>query len=180
MDVETVLEHLRDYAIFMVHADGRVATWNGGAEHLFGYAAHEILGQPVHVLFTPDDRAREVAREDAEIAIRRGLAEGDRWHVRKDGSLLFGAATLRPVRDDTGDVTGFVKIVRDITERRQAAQALAERERLLREATEANRIKDDFLSTVSHELRTPLNAVLGWTQLVRQGRLSVDGGISPI
>jgi PAS domain S-box-containing protein len=186
MPVDTVLEHLRDYAIFMLHADRRVATWNAGAEHLLGYAAHEIVGQPVDVLFTPDDRAHGAPHNEAEIAVRRGVAEEERWHVRKDGSQFFGGSTLRALHNgdgngagsgghDGGDVIGFVKIVRDVTERRQAAQALAERERLLREATDANRIKDEFLSTVSHELRTPLNAVLGWTQLVRQGRLTAEG-----
>jgi PAS domain S-box-containing protein len=175
LHVEAVLEQLRDHAIFMVDADRRVATWNAGAEQLLGYADHEIAGQPVDVLFTPDDRASGAPRDQAEIAVRRGSAEDDRWYVRKDGSLFFGTGTLKSVCDGADEVIGFVAIIRDVTERRQAAHALAERERLLREATEANRIKDEFLSTVSHELRTPLNAVLGWTQLVRQGRLPADG-----
>jgi PAS domain S-box-containing protein len=175
MHVDAVLEHLRDHAIFTLHADRRVAAWNAGAEHLLGYAAHEIAGQPVDVLFTPDDRARGAPRDEAEIAVRRGCAEDDRWHVRKDGSRFFGTSTLKPVRDGAGEVAGFIAIIHDLTARRQAAHALGERERLLRDATEANRTKDEFLSTVSHELRTPLNAVLGWTQLVRQGRLSAQG-----
>jgi PAS domain S-box-containing protein len=175
MDVETVLERLRDHAIFMLHADRRVASWNAGAEQLLGYAAGQIVGKPVDVLFTPHDRARDAVRGEAELAVRRESAVEDRWCLHQDGSRLYCTVTLKPVQGSAGDTTGFVVILRDVTERRLAAQALAERDRLLREATEANRVKDEFLSTVSHELRTPLNAVLGWTQLVRQGRLSPEG-----
>jgi PAS domain S-box-containing protein len=173
--LDDVLEHLRDCAVFTLRADRRVASWNAGARHLLGYASGEIVGECADVFFTDEDRARGAPREEAEAAARGGCANGERWHVRKDGSRFFGAGILTAVRDSNGDVSGFVKIVRDFSERREAALVLAERERLLRQANEANRVKDEFLSTVSHELRTPLNAVLGWTQLVREGHLSPEG-----
>jgi PAS domain S-box-containing protein len=173
--LDDVLVHLRDCAVFTLRADRRVASWNSGAQHLLGYTADEIVGQSADVFFTGEDRARGVAREEAEAAAREGCVTGERWHLRKDGSRFFGSGVLTAQRNNAGDVIGFLRILRDFTERRQTAHVLAERERLLRQATEANRIKDEFLSTVSHELRTPLNAVLGWTQLVREGRLSPDG-----
>lgn len=173
--LDDVLEHLPDCAVFTLRADRRVASWNTGAQHLFGYAAGEIVGQSADVLSTGEDRACGAPREEADAAARAGCAKGERWHVRKDGSRFFGGSTLVAVRNNAGDLIGFTRILRDFTERRQAAHLLAERERLLRQATEANRVKDEFLSTVSHELRTPLNAVLGWTQLVRDGRLTAEG-----
>jgi PAS domain S-box-containing protein len=173
--LDDVLEHLRDCAAFTLRADRRVASWNSGAQRLLGYTADQIIGQSADVLFTGEERARGAPRSEAETAARGACANSERWHLRKDGSRFFGSSILTAVRDSAGDVIGFVKILRDDTEQRQAARVIAEREQSLRQAIETNRIKDEFLSTVSHELRTPLNAVLGWTQLVREGKLSPEG-----
>jgi PAS domain S-box-containing protein len=142
---------------------------------MFGYAADEIIGQPVTVLIPPD-------HIDEEPEIIKRLRNGERIEhyetvrVRKDGTMIDISLTVSPIRDANNKVIGASKIARDITERRQQEKTLREQseanERLYREAQESSRIKEEFLATISHELRTPLNAILGWARIVRGGKLN--------
>lgn len=159
-----LVNSVKDYAIFMLDADGIVNYWTAAAERIKGYTSDEIIGCPFATFFTPEDRAQGAPERELEAARERGSVEGSGWRVRKDGSRFWGEEIATAVYDASGQFVGYSKITRDITERRAAE---LERERLLREATEANRLKEDFLSTMSHELRTPLNAILGWLQLLR-------------
>ncbi|HTU99444.1 MAG TPA: ATP-binding protein [Luteitalea sp.] len=166
-----LVDSLTDYAIFMLDADGRVSYWTKAAERIAGYTADQILGMPFDVFFTADDRAEGVPAQELADARRDGRAERVGWRVRKDGTRFWGDEIATALRDDAGVHIGFSKITRDISERRQAE---LERERLLREATDANRLKDEFLGTISHELRTPLNAIVGWLQLIAIGQDGID------
>ena len=133
-----VVEGAADYAILTVGTDNRVSSWSAGAEAAFGYAAHEIVGEPVDVLFTPEDRAENRPEREIELARRDGSAPDVRWHRRKDGSRVFVNGTVRPLRDGENREIGFLKIARDETERRQAedaARETAERYRLAVRAT---------------------------------------------
>jgi PAS domain S-box-containing protein len=123
-----LVESVEDYAIFMVDPDGRVVSWNEGAERVFGYSEEEIVGEDGFLLFTPEDRRRGAAEEELRQAETDGRAEDERWHVRKDGSTFWGSGFVRPVRDEAGDLRGFSKVVRDITERKRAEKALRENE----------------------------------------------------
>ena len=91
--------------------------------------------------------------------------------MRKDGSRFWGDEILAPIRHESGELRGFAKIVRDLTDRQRVA---LEQEQLYTQAREANRLKDEFLGTVSHELRTPLNAILGWAHLLELNGLDLD------
>jgi PAS domain S-box-containing protein len=159
-----LVDSIKDYAIFMLDANGRVSYWTNAAERIKGYTAAEIVGHPFSVFFTREDRDAGVPDHELEMARETGRAERSGWRVRKDGTLFWGDEIATPPYDGAGELIGFSKITRDSTERRRAE---LERERLLYEATEGNRLKDEFLGTISHELRTPLNAILGWVQLIR-------------
>jgi len=163
-----LVESVNDYAIFMLDSSGHVQSWTPAAERLLGYREPEVLGQPFSIFFTEADRAEGVPGREIATALRDGRVDAVGWRVRKDGTVFWGEEIATAVRDESGRVQGVSKIVRDITERMVAEE---ERERLLRQMTEANRIKDEFLGTVSHELRTPLNSILGWTRLLRDGHL---------
>ena len=113
-----LIDSVKDYAIFTVTLEGRVATWNLGANRVFGYTAEEILGQPVAILFTPEDRAAAVPERELSVALEHGRAEDDRWHVRKDGSRFFCSGVTTLLGD--GPIRGFAKIARDLTGVRQA------------------------------------------------------------
>jgi two-component system, chemotaxis family, CheB/CheR fusion protein len=117
-----VIDSLEDYAIFTLAPDGAISWWNAGAARMFGFSADEIAGQHFDVLFTPEDRAAGVPAGELERARAAGRADDERWHVRKDGSRLYCSGVTTPLRDP--DTMGFAKIARDLTEAREAQQAL--------------------------------------------------------
>lgn len=159
-----LVESVKDYAIYMLGPDGRISQWTSAAERIKGYTAAEIVGQPFATFFTASDRAHGEPERELQAAREIGRTERCGWRVRKDGSLFWADEIITAVHDSTGALVGYAKVTRDSSERRRAD---IERERLLQQANDSNRLKDEFLSTVSHELRTPLNAVLGWMQLIR-------------
>jgi PAS domain S-box-containing protein len=158
---------VKDYAIFMLDVDGRVASWNAGAERFKGYQAQEIIGQSFSRFYTPEDIAEDKPGQELRIAAAEGRVEDEGWRVRKDGSGFWANVIITAVRDPQGNLLGFSKITRDITERKQTQEALTKAKE---EAERSNKFKDQFLSTMSHELRTPLNAVLGFSDLLTEER----------
>ncbi len=116
----------------MLDPDGTVVSWNAGARQLKGYTQQEVLGQNFSHFFTPEDRAKNKPAEAIRIATETGRWEDEGWRIRKDGSRFWALAVLDAVRDPDGELIGFAKITRDMTERRLAQQALAESERRLR------------------------------------------------
>ncbi|MBW4467024.1 MAG: response regulator [Pegethrix bostrychoides GSE-TBD4-15B] len=117
-----ILENAREYAIFTLDLDNRVTTWNSGAERLLGYSEAEILGQSGWLIFTPEDNAQGKSEQELQIAETIGQAENMRWHVRKDGSRFWGTGFVMPLRNETNVIQGFIKIMRDETEKRQAEE----------------------------------------------------------
>jgi len=121
-----------DYAIYMLDAEGRVATWNPGAERFKGYAADEIIGEHFSRFFTPEDRAADMPGRALRIAAREGRFEAEGWRVRKDGSQFWAHAVLDPIRSPDGSLLGFARITRDITSKRDQEKALYESEQQFR------------------------------------------------
>jgi PAS domain S-box-containing protein len=118
------IEAVKDYAIFMLDAQGHVSSWNEGAARLKGYAASEILGRHFSCFFASEDiRDGKPARE-LEVATRDGRVEDEGWRLRKDGSRFWANVTLTAIRDSTGTLIGFAKVTRDFTDRMRAQEAL--------------------------------------------------------
>jgi PAS domain S-box-containing protein len=158
-----IVESVVDYAIFMLDTEGRVATWNEGAQRIKGYSADEIVGQHFS-RFYPEEEGRERAcAMKLEAAARDGHFEDEGWRVRKDGSRFWANVILSAVRDDHGELIGFSKVTRDLTERMYAQQEQAARVA----AEQANRAKDIFLAMLGHELRNPMAPILTALQLMR-------------
>jgi PAS domain S-box-containing protein len=116
------IEDIRDYAIFMVDADGIVTNWNVGAQHILGYTEAEIVGKDASKFFTMEDRGRGVPMKELSTAAMLGRAEDERWHVRRDGSRFWASGVVTPVRDANGLLIGFSKVMRDMTERNKITQ----------------------------------------------------------
>ena len=274
---------VKAYAIFLTDTDSKIINWNRGAERILGYQEDEVLGESAFILFTPEDRALKAPEREIETALATGRAEDERWHIRQDKSRFWASGILTPVRDESGALLGFIKVMRDMTERRRLEEerdrfftlsmdmlcivhldgyflrtnpafgkvlgyseeelrnrsvfnmlhpddresATSEYEKLrageptrslenrfrckdgeyrwvawsyypvpeesigygvgrdvsdVRRMTEAlkshaadleqaNKVKDEFLAILSHELRTPLTSILGWSRLLRSGKL---------
>ena len=157
-----LVESVRDYAIFMLDAEGHVTTWNIGAERIKGYRATEILGRHFSIFYPEEEvRAGKCAYE-LEVAEREGRFEDEGWRIRKDGTRLWANVIISAVRDDAGHLIGFSKVTRDLTERKRGEE---ERAALLA-AEQANHAKDAFLAMLGHELRNPLAPILTALQLL--------------
>ncbi len=160
-------------AISMVDPKGHYIEQNAAHANLLGYTDAEIYGQ-TPAIHMGKETFEQVLSELAAAGEYRGEFEGR----RRDGQVLDIELTAFAVRDSSGEILGYVGIKRDITERRQSEQERADllkRERAARaDAEQANRLKDEFLATLSHELRTPLNAVIGWSRMLKSGRLDQE------
>jgi PAS domain S-box-containing protein len=119
---------VEDYAIFLLDADGHVMSWNAGAERIKGYEAQEIIGKHFSIFYRPEDVQSGHPRRELEIARREGHYREEGWRVRKDGTLFWASVVLNAVRDSDGEISGYLKITRDLTDRRQADEALRQSE----------------------------------------------------
>ena len=119
-----LIESAKDYAIFSIDREGRIDSWNAGAETMFGYTEDEIIGHTPEILFTPEDQTSGEPAREINRAKDSGLAEDQRWHSRKDGTRFFGSGSVMTIRDSKGELRGFTKILRDLTERQRAEEEL--------------------------------------------------------
>ena len=159
-----MVESVTDAAIVMLDSEGRVVSWNTGAERIKGYTADEIVGQHFSRFYPASDVARGAPQHDLDSAAAKGRFEVEGWRTRKDGSMFWANVVFTAIRDPAGNARGFAKLTRDLTERRQVEETLT----LAKGAAEkANLAKSEFLSSMSHELRSPLNAILGFAQLMQ-------------
>ena len=129
---QLLVNAVTDYALYMLDREGYVATWNPGARRFKGYEAEEIIGQHFSRFFTEEDRAAGLPQHALKTAAAEGKFEAEGWRVRKDGSLMWVHAVLDPIVADNGEVIGFAKITRDITEKREAELALQQSEQRFR------------------------------------------------
>ncbi len=150
-----LVNSVQDYAIFMLDAEGIVATWNSGAERIKGYKAEEIIGRHFSLFRTPEEARSGVCERELAVAARDGKLEEEGWRLRKDGSRFWANVVLTAIRGRDGELIGFAKVTRDLTQRQ-----LLDSERLQRaRAEEAVRLRDEFLLIAAHELRTPLTSL---------------------
>lgn len=153
--LRVTMESVTDYAIITHDEQGIITTWNPGAEQMFGYRAEEAIGQSSSLIFTPEDRARGAPKQELIGARQTGRAADERWHQRKDGSRLFVSGVMVPLQ--APGTNGFVKVARDLTERKQSEELL---EREVAERTAQVRELVTQLTMTEQEERRRVSAIL--------------------
>ncbi|HLJ95597.1 MAG TPA: ATP-binding protein [Gemmataceae bacterium] len=144
-----LVDGVKDFAIFMLDPDGRIASWNAGAERIKGFRAEEIIGQHFSRFYTPEDLRDGEADRALRLALSYGRYESEGWRVRKNGTRFWANTVLTALRDEAGELKGFAKVTQDITERKQA------HDRLQRSNAEL----EQFASVASHDLQEPLRKI---------------------
>jgi PAS domain S-box-containing protein len=167
-----LVQSVSDYAIYMLDAAGNVTNWNLGAERIKGYGAEEIVGQHFSKFYTPEDRASGEPERALAIAAREGRFEKEGVRIRKDGTQFWASVVIDAIRGESGEVIGFAKVTRDITERRDAQRALELAREALMQSQKMEAI-GQLTGGVAHDFNNLLMAVLGSLELVRR-RLPED------
>ncbi|HEX5085392.1 MAG TPA: PAS domain S-box protein, partial [Blastocatellia bacterium] len=132
-----LIAQVKDYAIFATDPRGVIETWNEGCANVLGYDRDEFIGQHVNILFTPESVAAGAADKEIQIAAKEGSASDDRWMMRKDGSRFWASGITTAAHDDAGNLTGFIKVMRDLTERRRIEEELRKSQLYLRTMIES-------------------------------------------
>jgi PAS domain S-box-containing protein len=145
-----LVSQVRDYAIIALDPSGTIESWNAGAESLKGYSADEAIGRSFSMFYSDEDRRAGLPLQLLEVAREEGRVEHTGWRIRKDGSRFWGNVVITALHDDDDFLTGFAKVTRDLTERKELEEAQA-----------------SFLATIAHDFRTPITAMKGFTELVR-------------
>lgn len=172
-----LVKGVTDYALYMLDSDGNVVNWNAGAERIKGYREAEIVGHHFSQFYTADERAQGEPQKNLDIARRLGSVEQEGWRVRKDGSSFFAHVVIDALYDDGGDLIGFAKVTRDITERREAQVQLEQAREALFQAQKMEAI-GQLTGGVAHDFNNLLMAILGSLEIVER-RMQADPKLTP-
>ncbi|ARM91536.1 sensor histidine kinase/response regulator hybrid protein (plasmid) [Rhizobium sp. CIAT894] len=162
-----LVQGVSDYAIYMLDPDGNVSSWNFGAERIKGYRPDEIIGRHFSTFYTPEDRAAGVPETALRVARAEGRFEREGWRVRKDGTRFWASIVIDAIRDEEGDVLGFAKITRDITEKMETQRALEQAREELFQSQKMEAI-GQLTGGIAHDFNNLLMAVLGSLEILKK------------
>jgi len=162
-----LVQGVTDYAIYMLDTDGLVSSWNAGAQRIKGYRQEEILGRHFSQFYRPEDQRAGEPRRALETALRNGRYESEGWRVRKDGSHFWANVVIDPIRDGSGELIGFAKITRDVSERRETQLALERARESLFQSQKLDAI-GQLTGGVAHDFNNLLMVIMSSLELVRR------------
>ncbi|CAN5134589.1 hypothetical protein BH23BAC3_BH23BAC3_20100 [soil metagenome] len=160
-----IIDSLQDYSIFTVDKVLVINSWSDGSENLFGYKTNEVLGENFDIIFTEEDKKNGIPQKEIDISLKEGRATDNRWHVRKDGSIFFVNGLVFPLTREKGELIGFVKILRDLTEKKKSEESI---KNYIKELEELNTHKENILSIISHDLRSPLGGIITASEYLKE------------
>jgi PAS domain S-box-containing protein len=168
-----LVQGVTDYSIYMLSADGKVANWNRAAQRIYGYLPEEVIGRSFSNFYTEEDRRAGLPEIALETAVRDGRFEREGWRIRKDGQRFLANVIIDPIRDNSGEIIGFAKITRDITEQAETKRALEEAREALFQAQKMEAI-GQLTGGIAHDFNNVLTGILGSLELIEtrfaQGR----------
>jgi len=159
-----IIDSLQDYSIFTLNNEFKINSWSSGSTKIFGYETEEVLGKSFDIIFTEEDLKSGIPKKEIEIALKNGRATDNRWHIAKDRSLFYAYGLVFPLIGMDGAMLGYVKILRDLTERKQSEDAI---KKYIRELEELNTHKESVMAILSHDLRSPLSAIIGTAKYLK-------------
>lgn len=173
-----LVQGVSDYAIYMLDPEGNVTSWNSGAERIKGYRSEEIIGRHFSTFYTDEDRLNGLPQQALATASRDGRFEKEGWRQRKDGSRFWASIVIDAIRDDFGEIIGFAKITRDITEKMETQRAL---ERTREELFQAQKMEaiGQLTGGIAHDFNNLLMAVLGSLEILKK-RMPQNPALSPL
>jgi PAS domain S-box-containing protein len=154
----------KGYAVFLVGLDSKLICWNVGAERLFGYQTHEIVGKHISCLFTPENIVTGLPEHELKTALEDGHASVDCWQLRKDGTQFWCRVSVTPLLNENKQARSFARVMQDLTE----SEATGAQRKRADGLAEANRNKEEFMALLSHELRSPLSPIRNALNILRQ------------
>jgi two-component system CheB/CheR fusion protein len=160
-----IIDSLQDYSIFTLDKDFIINSWSSGSTKIFGYETDEVIGEPFNLIFTEEDLKNGIPKKEIETALKEGRATDNRWHIAKDKSLFYAYGLVFPLTGVDGEMLGYVKILRDLTDRKQSEDAI---KNYVRELEELNTHKESVLAILSHDLRSPLSAIIGTAKYLKK------------
>jgi PAS domain S-box-containing protein len=169
----TLVQGVKDYALYMLDPDGRVSNWNTGAQAIKGYKADEIVGQHFSRFYTEEDRAAGVPQRALATALAEGKYENEAWRVRKDGTRFWASVVIDPVHDENGTLIGFAKITRDITERRKSQLELEEARAALFQSQKLQAL-GELTGGVAHDFNNLMTVIRGSAELLTRPGVSEE------
>jgi len=160
-----IIDSLQDYSIFTLDNEFTINSWSSGSTKIFGYKTKEVIGEPFDLIFTAEDIKNGIPKKEIETALKEGRATDNRWHIAKDKSLFYAYGLVFPLIGLDGEMLGYVKILRDLTYRKQSEDAI---KKYVGELEELNTHKESVLAILSHDLRSPLSAIIGTAKYLKE------------
>ncbi|WP_434456873.1 PAS domain S-box protein [Stutzerimonas urumqiensis] len=162
-----LVDGVTDYAIYRLDTEGRISSWNSGAERIKGYRADEVIGAHFSLFFAPEDRAADVPGRALRAALEQGRFSAEGWRVRKNGERFWASVVVDPIRDEAGRHIGFAKVTRDVTERRLAEERLEQARQQLLQSQKLEAL-GQFTGGLAHDFNNLLTIIRGAADLARR------------
>lgn len=159
-----IIDSLQDYSIFTLDKEFIINSWSSGSTKIFGYETEEVIGESFDLIFTEEDLKNGIPQKEIETAIKEGRATDNRWHITKDKSLFYAYGLVFPLINLEGEMLGYVKILRDLTDRKHSEDAI---KKYIRELEELNTHKESVMAILSHDLRSPLSGIIGTAKYLK-------------
>ncbi len=160
-----IIDSLQDYSIFTMDKEFMINSWSAGSTKIFNYETEEVIGKHFEIIFTEEDKKNGIPAKEIASALELGRATDNRWHITKDKSLFYAFGLVFPLTGLDGELLGYVKILRDLTERKHSEDAI---KKYVTDLEVLNTHKESVLAILSHDLRSPLSAIISTAKYLRE------------